>query len=59
MCSNEFNITQQPDLFMPPAITNLFGPLTIYINQEFIFKVPSDLFYSADDSLDYSISVPY
>ena len=59
MCSNEFNITQRPDIFMPPAITNLFGPLTIYINQEFIFEVPSDLFYSADDSLDYSISAPY
>ena len=59
MCSNEFNITQQSDIVMPPVITNLFGPLTIYVNQEFIFKVPSDLFYSADDSLDYSISVPY
>ena len=59
MCSNEFNITQQPDIFMPPVITNLFGPLVIYINQEFIFEVPSDLFYSSDDSLDYSISFPY
>ena len=59
MWSNEFNITQQPDIFMPPAITNLFDQFIIYINQEFIFKVPSDLFYSVDDSLDYSISVPY
>ena len=43
-------------MFRPPAITNLFGPLTIYVYQEFEFEVPSDLFYSEDHSLMYSIS---
>ena len=57
VCSNEFNITQHFNMPRPPAITNLFGPLTIYVNQEFEFEVPSDLFYSEDNSLMYSISV--
>ena len=31
MCSNEFNVTQQPISHKPPVVTNTFGPLTIYI----------------------------
>ena len=59
VCSNKFNITQHFNIPRPPAITNLFGPLTIYVNREFEFEVPSDLFYSEDHSLMYSISVIY
>ena len=58
ICSNEFNVTQQPISHKPPVVTNTFGPLTIYINIEFVFEIPSDLFYSSDDSLTYSISTP-
>ena len=58
ICSNEFNVTQHHTSHKPPAITNTFGPLTIYVNYKFLFEVPSDLFYSSDDSLKYSISIP-
>ena len=57
-CSNEFDVTQQPIAHKPPVVTNTFGPLTIYVNIEYEFEVPSDLFYSSDNSLAYSISTP-
>ena len=56
MCSSEFNVTQQPISHKPPVVTNKFGPLTIYVNIEFELEVSSDLFYSSDDSLTYSVS---
>ena len=58
MCSNKFNVTQQPTAHNPPVITNTFGPFSIYENYIFVFEVPSDLFYSSDNSLSYSISTP-
>ena len=56
MCSNKFNAIQQPTAHKPPVVTNTFGPITIYLNVEFEFKIPIDFFNSSDDSLTYSVS---
>ena len=56
MCSNRFNVIQQPTAHKPPVVTNTFGSITIYVNVEFEFKIPIDFFNSSDDSLTYSVS---
>ena len=56
--SNKFYILSNAKYSLPPSIWNTFGPIKVYVGNKSLFLIPTDLFWTQNNSkLEYSASV--